>query len=69
MLTPEQLATAVGLTVEQYEHIERGNFPYSPSVFISLVEALQVPADQLLLELEPPELSVIHGGKSKTPSP
>ncbi|MFL5348579.1 MAG: helix-turn-helix transcriptional regulator [Hyalangium sp.] len=68
-LTTEELATSVGMTVEDYERIERGNFPSSPKAFLDLVVALRVPADELLIALSPPRLYVIRGGKSKNPSP
>ena len=68
-LTTEELAKSVDLTVEEYERIERGNFPSSPKVFLDLVVTLGVPADELLIALSPPQLRVIRGGKSPDPSP
>ena len=68
-LSAEQVAASVGLTLEEYERIERGNFPPSVNVFLDLVVTLGVPADELLLPMGPPQLRVIQGGKSKTPPP
>lgn len=68
-LTTEEVAKAVHLSVEEYERIERGNFPPTPTIFLDIVTTLCVPADQLLIALEPPKLHIVRGSKSEDSPP
>lgn len=67
-LSVEEVAKAVELTVEEYERIERGNFPPSARAFLALVEVLGVPADQLLIALEPPQLRIVRNPQGEEAS-
>ncbi len=64
-LTLEEVATSVGLTAQEYERIERGNFPPSVQVFLDLCVTLGVPADELL-EPGGPRLRFVRAGLMDT---
>ena len=49
-LSQEELGEKVGISTTHMSHIETGNTKLSLSVFVSIVEALEVSADDLLFE-------------------
>ncbi len=52
-LSQEELAEKVGISATHMSHIETGNTKLSLPVLVSLAEALEVSADELLFEAKP----------------
>lgn len=50
-LTQEQLAEKVGISVTHMSHVETGNTKMSLGVFVAIVQALEVHADDLLFDV------------------